>query len=427
MDQEPIRILIVDAYPGEGSVLQDSLAVLEDIEIVGVAHNKKTALDHAEATTATTLLIDVMLTGYRSMDVISHVATTRPDIRILAMTPGDPPFDRVILAMKAGALGYITKSDTASEALAAIKTVHKGNPWLPPDETYEVLREAAPELTVTANERRQRLLNIILGILPLSGLLAAFTALLWRTYWGSVDVRVVDLGVDASTRMIDVIVFFLSLIGLFGPLFFVETWVNANSKWVNERSYWHATLKKGREITIVGVPIGRVFLSHTAAWILLALVTLTFTFFVGYVAHLVLILVVASSIAILLLADFLGLGDDLPELLRISPGSERRIITILVALVLIFLMLLSAEVVLVGPDLRTDGVHGLLAPRVLGLGAKPARLYDLDGNFDPLEMLYIGGNADLYVLFNPCTEEVLMIPVGASRVVMIEEVTCQPP
>ena len=101
--------------------------------------------------------------------------------------------------------------------------------------------------------------------------------------------------------------------------------------------------------------------------------------------------------------------------------------TILALLVFVFLMLLSAEVMMVGPDLRTDGVHGVLAPRVLGLGAEPARIHDLDGNYDPVEVLYIGGNADLYVLFDPCTEQVRFIPVGSSRVVLIDEVNCQPP
>ena len=96
---------ILDADPGGESALQNALAEMDDIDIVRVAHNKKTALEQAETTTADVLLVDVMLTGYRSMNVISHVATTRRDIRILAVAPGDPPYDRVILALQAGALG----------------------------------------------------------------------------------------------------------------------------------------------------------------------------------------------------------------------------------------------------------------------------------------------------------------------------------
>jgi len=427
MDSELIRVLIVDADPGGGSALQNALAEMDDVDIVGVAHNKKTALEQAETTTADVLLVDVMLTGYRSMDVISHVAATRPDIRILAVTPGDPSYDRVILALQAGALGYVTKTDSAAEGLAAIKAVYKGLPWLPVDETYEVLREAAPDLNVTGEERRQRLLNVILGILPLSGMLAAFTALLWRSYWGRVGVRVADLGVDASTRMIDVLIFMITIIGIFGPLFFVETWVNAASSWVNERPGRRAAMQKGRGFRLFGLPVGRVFLSRTAAWIILAWMVVFVAALIGWIAHLVLILVIGSGAAILLIANFLGLGDDLPELLRISNVGMKRNITILTTLVILFLALLSAEVVVLKPDLRTDGVHGILAPTVLGLVARPARVHDLDGNLDPLEVLYIGGNADLYVLFDPCTDDVRLVPVGSSRVVMIDEVICGPP
>jgi hypothetical protein len=54
-------------------------------------------------------------------------------------------------------------------------------------------------------------------------------------------------------------------------------------------------------------------------------------------------------------------------------------------------------------------------------------LYDLDGNLEPLGALYIGGNADLYVLYDPCAETVRLVPVGSSRVEMVDEVTCGPP
>jgi hypothetical protein len=99
----------------------------------------------------------------------------------------------------------------------------------------------------------------------------------------------------------------------------------------------------------------------------------------------------------------------------------------LVILVIFFLVVVGAEIWIKGPDLRTDGVHGLLAPQLLGFTARPMVLYDLDGNLEPLGALYIGGNADLYVLYDPCAETVRLVPVGSSRVEMVDEVTCGPP
>jgi hypothetical protein len=43
----------------------------------------------------------------------------------------------------------------------------------------------------------------------------------------------------------------------------------------------------------------------------------------------------------------------------------------------------------------------------------PVIVYDLDGNLEPLGALYLGGNADLYVLYDPCAETVRFVPVGS--------------
>jgi DNA-binding NarL/FixJ family response regulator len=425
MKSEPIRIFFVDADPGAGTDLQDYLAKIEGIEIVGVARNKKTALEAVETTTAQVMLVDVMLTGYRSMDVISHVVAVRPDIHCLAVTAGDPNYERVILAMKAGAQGYITHADNASEVLDAITSVNQGRSWLPAEATAEILRDAAQELTVTVEDRRGRLVQMLLGVLPLTGLIAAFTALLWRKYWGDVGIRVTDLGVDASTRVIDVIVFLITLIGIFGPLIFVEAWVSALSTWIKKRSWLQAKIERVRQFRLAGIPVGHLLLSHNAAWLGLALVTVFLTNLLYQFSSLILVLVVGIGTAILLLANYLGLGEELPKLLRVSSVNLGRIFVIMSILMIFFLVVLSAEVLLEGPDLRTDGVHGILAPKVLGFSAKPARLHNLDGQFDPIEALYIGGNADLYVLYDPCEEVTRMVPVGSSRVEIIDQVTCR--
>jgi hypothetical protein len=43
------------------------------------------------------------------------------------------------------------------EVGAAIERVHAGEPWLPAQQTYEVLQDGVRELAVSAEERRSRL------------------------------------------------------------------------------------------------------------------------------------------------------------------------------------------------------------------------------------------------------------------------------
>jgi hypothetical protein len=127
------------------------------------------------------------------------------------------------------------------------------------------------------------------------------------------------------------------------------------------------------------------------------------------------------------LASPLDLSDELPERLHLPHLEPGRVIAFLGIVMLVFLLVLGMEVLILGPDLRADGIHGVLAPTVLGLRARPVMLYDLEERQEPLGALYLGGNADLYVLYDPCTETIRFVPVGSSRVGQIDEVTCGSP
>ena len=94
-------------------------------------------------------------------------------------------------------------------------------------------------------------------------------------------------------------------------------------------------------------------------------------------------------------------------------------------MLLLFLGALTAEVLAVGPRFGTKGAEGFLAPTVLGFRAQPVTWIDLDADGTQQELLYLGGNADLYLLVDPCNDdETLFVSVGASRLIVIDEVTC---
>lgn len=64
---------------------------------------------------------------------------------------------------------------------------------------------------------------------------------------------------------------------------------------------------------------------------------------------------------------------------------------------------------------------------MLGFNAQPMRAFDVDAGGEPGEVLYLGGNADLYVLVDPCNDdEVEYVSVGSTRLIVIDEVTCSP-
>lgn len=427
MTSKPIRVLVVDANPSQAGALPPRTGEVEGIEAVGVAHNRSAAGSLVESLQPDVLVVDLMLPGYRSIDLVRQVANSQPQVRILAVTPDDPPHDRIMLAAEAGALGFISRHAPSSEYAAAIEQVHHGEPWLPLHQTYEVLQDGAGELAVSSEERRARLTEVLLGLIPLTGLVAAITAFLWRRYWGDIGVRVADLGVDPTTRMIDVLVIFLVIIAVFGPVLFVRPYVKAIGTWVAGKPRLARTVAKVRSLHLAGVPVGRLIINYWVAWVLLVLVVVTIMLLLTRLMPLIMVLFVGPAVGIILVANVLDMDDELPGFLHLPHLDSWRVLGFFGLVLVVFLLALGAEVLIVGPDLRPDGLHGVLAPKVLGFQARPVMLYDLDEKHEPLGALYLGGNADLYVLYDPCAETVRLVPVGASRVELIDRVDCGPP
>jgi hypothetical protein len=104
--------------------------------------------------------------------------------------------------------------------------------------------------------------------------------------------------------------------------------------------------------------------------------------------QLILILVIGSAIGITILANFLGLADELPKAFRIPKPIFRGIIS---PILIVFVGIMSFEVMSIEQDMRTEGAHGILPPRVLGLNARPARLFDLEEKQEPFEAKLLGG------------------------------------
>ena len=50
---------------------------------------------------------------------------------------------------------------------------------------------------------------------------------------------------------------------------------------------------------------------------------------------------------------------------------------------IVFVVAMGVEVMIAGPDLHPDGLHGVLAPEVLGFRARPMMLHNLDEKQEP--------------------------------------------
>jgi len=423
MNEKPIRLLAVDSMSGGHEAIQRILGEMQDrfrtegldLEVVGVAYNKRLAIQQFKNLQPDIVLIDLMLPGMRSIEVISLITGTSPETKVLALAPGDPPHDRIILALQAGALGYVSNDAETDEVCQALQNALRGECYLPKDETYEVLQLAASDLIVSRREKRAQFMSALIGLIPAAGILAAFTSFLWREYWGQIGVRVGDLGVDASSRVVEFLISLLLLFGAFGPLLFVDTWLD---RWSN----WHDRRQEKKSNQDSRSSLGW-FLSHRwISWSITAIVILAITIPMNYTGGKILTIFIGAVFAAALLGNMAGFADSLPAIFTLSRERIRRSMTVVGSLLLVIMLALSFEVFVRGPDLRHDGVHGFLVRRVLDVSARPAMFYDLDEKQEPLGALYLGGNADLYVLYDPNKKCVRMIPVGSTRVEIVGQV-----
>jgi CheY-like chemotaxis protein len=171
------------------------------------------------------VVVDTGFPQGRAFAAIAEVASSSPDVAVLALTSAPPPPEDVARAARSGASGFVDVQAGRSEFVEAVRSVAAGGAWFPPEEVRPLLAEVADELTDTSSQRRSRLTGILIGFVPLAGLVAAFMSFLWRKYLGTIGVRPVDIAVDPASRVVDAIVGLSTVLGVFGPLLFIGTWL----------------------------------------------------------------------------------------------------------------------------------------------------------------------------------------------------------
>ena len=106
MNTDVVRVLVVDADVGGSEALLGQLDELAGVEVVGMAHTRRSTLQDVDTRRPDVLLVDLMLPGLRSIEIVEQVVATESGVRVLALSPADPESERVAMAIRAGALGY---------------------------------------------------------------------------------------------------------------------------------------------------------------------------------------------------------------------------------------------------------------------------------------------------------------------------------
>jgi two-component system, NarL family, response regulator len=142
-----IRILIADDHPILGQALKMFLECEPDINVVGYASDGRKALELFRKHQPDVAVMDLQMPKMEGEGAIAAICAKFKHARIVVLTGFDGDED-IYRGLRAGAKGYILKGAEPKELLDAIRTVYKGQKYIPPSIAAKLAeRMGSPELS----------------------------------------------------------------------------------------------------------------------------------------------------------------------------------------------------------------------------------------------------------------------------------------
>lgn len=126
-----IRLLIADDHPIVREGLKRIVLECNDMQLVCEAEDGDMVLTKCEENEIDVMLLDISMPGPGFLNVLKRVRLEHPDIRVLVLSI-HPEDHYAVRALKAGAAGYLTKSQTPAELSHAVRHVYKGRTYVSP-------------------------------------------------------------------------------------------------------------------------------------------------------------------------------------------------------------------------------------------------------------------------------------------------------
>lgn len=140
MEENKIRILIVDDHSLMRQGLKQILEIEEDIEVVGLAVDGEDGLEKCIKLKPDVILLDINMPNMNGIQTLRRIKDMGIDTKVIMLTIHD---DREYLfeTVNIGAEGYVLKDAESNSLIRAIRNVYLGESYIHPSLASEFVRE----------------------------------------------------------------------------------------------------------------------------------------------------------------------------------------------------------------------------------------------------------------------------------------------
>jgi DNA-binding NarL/FixJ family response regulator len=147
----PIRLFVVDDHPLVRVGICAIIGLQHDMEVAGEFEDAQDAILQISARNPDVILMDLRFPGMTGLEAIRSIHKTFPSIRVIVLTTYEGDED-IHQALEAGAASYIIKGMKHDRLLQAIRRVHSGKTYLPPEISKTVGERPHDELSARERE-----------------------------------------------------------------------------------------------------------------------------------------------------------------------------------------------------------------------------------------------------------------------------------
>ncbi len=139
---ERIRVLIVDDHPAIREALRETISNKMGLELCAEAATAEEALRQIGKHIPDVAIVDISLEDAHGLDLVQNIRVQYPDVQVIvfSMYDEDVYAER---AIRAGASGYLMKSEPTQKVIEAIRWVTRGEVFLSHRMASKILSKVA--------------------------------------------------------------------------------------------------------------------------------------------------------------------------------------------------------------------------------------------------------------------------------------------